>query len=509
MRTFVVISFFLPAVLLADTVPAPSGGPSGNEWSATVDVPSSCTVTDTDSATHTYSGEYYAICALQAGLNAASIASLGFSNAFPSFGLFVESINGVTAHSNSQYWALYRNGSFASLGVTQLPVAAGDSIVLELHDFSDVFQNSRLTVTINSLVRSSDSSGTHTTSGGGVWYHAPFDVPRAIAYLESVQNSDGSFGSPMLTDWVAIASAAENSAPLRQRLAAYYAIRPIISDVVTENERHAMALLALGINPYSGTSVDYITPIVRSFDGKQIGDPSLANDDIFAVFPLLHAGYTLQDQILASTTEFIISQQAADGSWAESVDMTAAAIQVMRLLPDTGAHRHVVSKAVGYLRSKQRTDGGFGDPYSSSWMLQAIAAMQGTSSDWQQELRTPDYYLATLQEADGGVMASTTNERVWATAYAIPGIRRATWDSLLESFPKPEPIVENATHPTVVATEGSESGQVLGAATSIHSTTEPVRTAVSTTTETTSQYGNGGFFGSLWSTFTSFFGRLF
>ena len=40
------------------------------------------------------------------------------------------------------------------------------------------------------------------------------------------------------------------------------------SSTVTDNERHAMALMSLGINPYSGTSVNYIKKIVDSFSRK-------------------------------------------------------------------------------------------------------------------------------------------------------------------------------------------------------------------------------------------------
>ena len=61
---------------------------------------------------------------------------------------------------------------------------------------------------------------------------------------------------------------------------------------VTDYERHAMALMTLGINPYNGTSVNYIQKIVDSFDGNQIGDPSLINDDVFAIFPLVKSGYS-------------------------------------------------------------------------------------------------------------------------------------------------------------------------------------------------------------------------
>src|SRR5205807_704096 len=98
---------------------------------------------------------------------------------------------------------------------------------------------------------------------------------------------------------------------------------------VTDYERHAMALEAIGINPYSDTPVNYISNITAAFDGTQIGSPTLDNDDIFAIFPLLKAGYGPGDLIIQKEAAFILSAQLPDGSWDESPDMTAAAVQAV------------------------------------------------------------------------------------------------------------------------------------------------------------------------------------
>src|SRR3989344_5361377 len=430
----------------------------------TVSVTDTCTPATTGGVSHTDTAQFLGICALLAAKDQSAVSGYSLSSYDPVFGFFLESINSVLPGA-TEFWAVDKDGD-DSLGLSSMTIAQENIITFQLTDWTT-------STTIGDPVRfkigtltAIPAEPTPSASGGsgGIWMHAPFDVPAALLYLESVQNPDGSFGSPMLNDWVAIASALGESPALRAKLVAYEVAHPVISTIVTDNERHAMALQALGVNPYSGTPVDYIEPIVRSFDGTQFGDPSLVNDDIFAIFPLLHAGYETNDPIIASTTAFILSKQGANGLWNDSVDLTAAAIQVLALVPNSGEVRHAISKATGNLRDKQHDDGSFGGPYSSSWMLQAIAAQGGTASDWQQHSYTPDYYLATLQDSDGGVHASSTNDRVWATAYAIPAIRRATWDSLLSSFAKP---VSATIATSTVVSEATPTYTVSTAVTSL------------------------------------------
>jgi len=450
-----------------------------------VDVPAQCEVIDADGVSHTYpsasSESYLAICALAAASDDGLISDIGLSNQFPDFGLFVTSINDVAADPSSEFWALYKNGEFASAGLTSLPVSVGDTIRLERQDFFGANLGDYLDLRVGSLL-STTSPATSTPSentggggGGGNSEEREFDVPAALAYLVDQQESDGSFDSEFLSDWAAIAFAAAGNISAKTALRNYLlSAAPNLSSV-TDYERHAMALLALGINPYNGTSKDYLTPIVEAFDGAQIGDPDLDNDDIFALFPLLHAGYDSDDTIIARTTEFILSRQQGSGAWDGSVDVTAAAIQALTLVDDLPGVPPALEKAQAYLRGAQGADGGFGNSFSTSWVLQAIAALGDSPREWEKSGRSPAEYLAERQEEDGGVepSSSTRQMRQWATMYAIPATLGRPWDALLHSFPKQESQSE----------EGSSSRlpAVLGTATSTLSVTTTTP-AIATTT---------------------------
>jgi hypothetical protein len=447
----ILIAASVPFIVFADTEPEPPPPPPGDEWSASVDVPDTCTVNDSDGAAHTYTG-FLGICALQESIESGAIASASLSNAFPTFGLFVTAVNGISANPASEYWALYKNGSFASVGVTQLSIAAGDVIVLELHDFSDTYLDARLTITVNSLVSSPAGSGSSGSGAGttGIKIIAPdFDVPKAIAFLTAAQSPDGGLPSWLLSDWTAFAFASYGGGGIDALREHAKRSAPAMTNV-TDYERHAMALMALGIDPYIGTGTDYITPIVTAFDGTQVGDPVLVNDDIFAVFPLLHAGYMKTDDMLVKIRDGIVAAQKPDGSWEGSVDLTASAVQALTLFDRVLEVKTAIDRAEGYLVASQKDDGGFGNSFSTAWAMQAIAGIGDSHMVWTKGLyRTPRYYLSERQQRDGGVETSDTpsNTRLWATAYAIPGVLGKTWDSIMESFPKPLPPQPVASTP--------------------------------------------------------------
>lgn len=451
----------LPANVGAQIAPPPPG----SVWTATVDVPAQCTVNDSDGVAHSYTG-FLGICALQKTVESGAISSVSLSNAFPALGLFVTAIGGVAANPASEYWALYQNGSFALVGVTQMTVSAGDTILFELHDFADAYLGSSLTITVNSLV-SSPSVATTTPSGSGIKLIASdFDVAKAVAFLVAEQQEDGSMPTWLLSDWTAFALASYGPSGARDKLRDYLKQSTPGMTNVTDYERHAMALLSLGINPYVGAGADYITPIVAAFDGAQVGDPVLVNDDIFAVFPLLHAGY-LRDPMLESIKGVIVRAQKADGSWEGSVDLTAAAVQALALFDRTLDVERAIDRAEGYLASQQKEDGGFGNSFSTAWAMQAISAMGDSHTTWTKALyHTPRYYLSELQQKDGGVEPADAgqNARLWATAYAVPGVLGKTWDSILASFPKPPP----PTPPT--ATTTPEIATTSAVATSVSDT---------------------------------------
>ena len=659
-----------------------------------VNVPATCTATDTNSVAHTYgeassTSAYLGICALEAALTNGTIASTSLSNQYPSLGLFVTAINGIVADPSSEYWALYLNGSYASTGLTQLPVLASSTLEFQLHDFSDNNLGDRVTIIIDSLLATSsaatppsatssdatitfsirdggmligpatltlpsssdpieiaatgtttkhtissrsvlallsaydatssdfsinqldyydsygafyvncmsipaatsspqcgewqdevngvspsvgmdqqllssgdsviiyfgsprtvslstssisvgtpftataeaynpttdtyapttgitlgiisipdpstswvytevatssaDSNGqavftlnktgtyevgiaedyysphvpltvTATTSaptqpsggggggGGGGISHQTLAIPSAVSYLEAHQNIDGSFGSDMITDWVAMAFATQSTSSAKTALANYLrAANPTLSSV-TDYERHALALEDFGINPYSGTGRDYITPIVTSFDGTQIGDPTLDNDDIFALLALHAAGYPTSNDMMGKIATFIISKQKTDGSWDENPDMTAAALQVLpQFFVGTNVSPVALGQALGmgggYLINTQQRDGGWGNIDSTSWVQIFINATNLDDSTNARIWSSTSGYLPTdaiaaAQQGDGGVRptSDSVSSRVWSTAYAVYAASGWDWDNLLGQFAKPMPI---------------------------------------------------------------------
>ncbi|HBA45909.1 hypothetical protein A2W67_02950 [Candidatus Nomurabacteria bacterium RIFCSPLOWO2_02_40_28] len=299
------------------------------------------------------------------------------------------------------------------------------------------------------------------TGGGGAVVTLPssFDTSNAIAYLKSVQGADGSLGDSLLySDWAAIAYGALNvTGSPKDKLLTYFDSNNTISSLLTDNERHAMALLALGQNPYSYNGVNYINAIINSFDGTQFGDANLINDDIFALIPLANSGYTVKDEIIIKDVNFLISKQKTNGSWEESVDITAAAIQALKSFESIAGISGALTKATDYIISKQINDGGFGGIYSTSWVMQAMSAL-GTS--WSKNNHTPMDYLALQQVADGAVLPSseTLQNRIWATSYAVTATSMKPWSAIMQYFQKPaaEPVLVAVKEPKIKTPEKIE-----------------------------------------------------
>lgn len=289
--------------------------------------------------------------------------------------------------------------------------------------------------------------------GGGSGPTPTFSVERALSYLYSVQNPDGSFGSDLYTDWAAVAYAAVGASESQKTaLLNYLFSHARTRSLLTDNERAAIAVLSLGENPYAFNGADYISLIVSSFDGTQFGDTSLVNDDIFALIPLSAAGYSLSDEIIAKDIQFLVDKQRADGSWEGSVDLTAAAIGALRTYnaaPDASA------KASLYLQNNQQADGGFGSVYSTSWVMQAEAS-------WAKNGKTPANYLAGMQASDGAAISASEsiNNRVWATSYAIPASLGKSWSAIMHSVAKPQAVQAVSSSVTIVEDTKKEADTV-------------------------------------------------
>ncbi len=288
-----------------------------------------------------------------------------------------------------------------------------------------------------------DGGGNNGGGGGGSQpeTHEQLNVQKAIDFLLSQQNDDGSFGSAQLyTDWTAIALGAGNED--NDNLKDYLLTDPNPGIEITDYERRAMALMSLNIDPFSGTATDYVKKITDSFDGEQFGEASLINDDIFAIVTLVNAGYGSNDDMIVKSVQYILDNQQSNGSWM-GVDLTSAAIQALKLVTNLASVSEAITKARKYVEENQENDGGFGNSFATSWSIQSISALGENQEDWEKNNNTPGDYLYSEQADDGGLEeGSTDDNRIWSTAYAISAALGKTWDSIMHNFSAP---VENPT----------------------------------------------------------------
>jgi hypothetical protein len=308
-------------------------------------------------------------------------------------------------------------------------------------------QADSVTTQIEEATSTSTSNDTGNRSS-----HQPKEDPSdsARAFLLLYQHVDGSFASPLLTDWAALALKSAH-APLKS-LKNYLATAPDSLKTATDFERRALAHMALGIDPQS-----MIAEIVKRFDGMQVGDPSLVNDDIFALIVLPHAGYTDTDAITQAVTAFVLSMQKPNGSW-DTTDLTAAAVQALAQRTALPGVPEAIARARDYLVSSQQADGCFGNSFTTSWSSMAITALSESPDDWRstQGVSVLDC-LKSLQAADGGFEeGASADTRVWATAYALPALTGNTWSTLLGTYPKPleaEDITTESVMPLLLPEE--------------------------------------------------------
>lgn len=366
-----------------------------------------------------------AYCALlQSGLNV--------DGSFSSYGYFINGINGVNGYADESgswhYWEFYVNGSYASVGVASYVLSPQDEIVLSFLNPS-----------------SSDIAIASSSRAGGVIVRDTFSKNKALDFIYSKQEEDGSFGDSLYTDWITIGIAKEsdnNDSTIKDspknKLKSYLENEKFEGVSVTDYERHAMALMSLGINPYDGTSINYIENILKSFDGKQLGDKDLINDDIFGLIVLQNAGYSKDDKIISELISHIISKQGLNGSWGGSVDMTSASIMALYDFKDIKEHEEVnnsIRKGFKYLKSNEIIKGNknFGNSFTTSWAMQAFNLEDCYSDEIERGLK----FLTRKQENESGYIREGQEESMlWATAYSVPAVSGLSWNDILDNFPK-------------------------------------------------------------------------
>ena len=298
---------------------------------------------------------------------------------------------------------------------------------------------------------SEEGGGSGGGGGGSQLPPANLDIEKLLGFLDAHQRDDGSFGADLYSDWAAVAyGATAGHTAARDRLRAFLMSDPLDGALLTDRERRAMALAALGVDPARGGPENYIQKITAAFDGSQFGDPTLYNDDIFAIIILSRAGYA-GNEMLAKAGRFVVTMQKGSGGSDVSVgacwdgpDISAAAIQALAALGSSAEFTASLASARAYLENTQGADGGWGNSFATAWALQAFRAAAVDPRSVTRNGKNGYDALALLQQSDGGMEDITTplDTRVWATAYAVPAVAGKSWQDIFAPFARvPEDAV--------------------------------------------------------------------
>jgi len=354
-------------------------------------------------------------------------------------GAFITSINDISGYTSQDengndvyhYWSWSLNSSYAETSLNEYELGAGDLISL---DFVDP---------VGETPPEDIPPAENPSSGGGGSGSSrkkiTFDTDEAVSFLYSRQKENGSWDEDIYTDWTAVSLASlknQKTEPII-KLTKYLSENEVSGGFLTDYERRAMALMAMGLNPYNTNYENYIKKITDSFDGKQFGNVQEDNDDIFALIVLQNAGFTQTDKMIIDDIAFILSKQKENGSWDESVDMTSAAIQA--IIATAGENiENELAKAKEFLKDNQEDNGGWGNVSSTAWVIGGILALSEKPEDWEKDDNTPLDYFAKNQGSDGGIKNDNAQNKIWETAYALTAFSGKTWNQIMQKFEKPK-----------------------------------------------------------------------
>ncbi len=232
-----------------------------------------------------------------------------------------------------------------------------------------------------------------------------------------------------------------------------YLRSPISNGVATDYEKRILAITAIGENPATFGSENYVTKLQSFYDGIQIGDPQLLNDDIFGVLALVSTGTS--ENIISKSRQYILSHQNSDGGWGYATgvgsDSNMTAMAVAALAQTGGAP----SNAFNYLNSTQTTSGGYGfipgqgpDGASTAWVI--IGLNSANRSVPQNAIQ----FLDSLQTSSGSFKWKPTDSSGSSliTAYSVIALSNKGIPVRISSNPAPNPTPSPSPTPNPVPT---------------------------------------------------------
>ena len=164
------------------------------------------------------------------------------------------------------------------------------------------------------------------------------EVADALDYLRGEQATSGSISDFSSSAWVVMAIAAAGEDPhdwqvdTNPSIVDYLVANASSAASSTDYARMLLAIAAADEDPTNFGGINFISLLESTYDGTQIGDDSLLNDDFWGVMGLIAAGESPSSEVITDSVTFIKSNQNIDGGWswgvgqASDVDDTAAAI---------------------------------------------------------------------------------------------------------------------------------------------------------------------------------------
>lgn len=317
-----------------------------------------------------------------------------------------------------------------------------------------------LALTLMAWAGSAGSAGAYVTPA-----QAEHAAERGASWFESNQQASGDLGS----DWAmtALAAVGLNAADVSTSLADPSAQDFYLGDwqasgpggAATDAERGILAGVAGGIQTSRLAAVtdaekgNLVARVAELFDGTQIGEPGLLNDDIFGVLALDQAG--APQPLLGEIVDYLRTRQLADGGWSwnaspgatADIDMTGSAVAAF-CAAGVGVGDPDLQQALALLHASQDpATGGFVAPPpfgigvntdTTAWALSGLVqcgidpqgpawttAQGKTAFDYLLSMQRPDGHFAWTGEYDGGAFETYSSVRpLMGTAFSSPAPNR-------------------------------------------------------------------------------------
>lgn len=223
----------------------------------------------------------------------------------------------------------------------------------------------------------------------------------AVSYLKSKP----------ISPWSIMALSAAGESPSLEGL------KTISGTKAIDLEAPILALTAAGKDPRSFGSENLVAKLKIFYDGTQLGEANIINDDIFGLLALIASGEIQNDTTVSGIKNFILSKQEADGGFSFAVgggsdtNTTAAAIMALRAAKVPATNR-VLQNAVAFLKTAQNNDGGFpydpkspwgtaSDASSDAWVIMAATSLNEDPATWQKNGNSAAMHLLSLRQEGG------------------------------------------------------------------------------------------------------------